>query len=231
MDNKVLNIRSSAAEFLVFSAQAGADTIEVRYEEGTLWLTQKMMGVLFDVETNTITYHLKEIYDSGELERKATTRRFRVVQMEGARNVARELDHYNLDAIISIGYRVNSIRATQFRRWATQVLKRYTLEGYVLDRKRMENGSFLDEDYFEKLLEEIREIRLSERRFYQKITDIYATSLDYDKDSPLTRRFFAKVQNKMHYAVSHQTAAEIIYKRANSTQKHMGLTSWKNSPD
>lgn len=231
MKEKNLSIRSSAEEFLIFSAQAEADTIEVRYEDGTLWLTQKMMGILFDVEANTITYHLKEIYGSSELEREATTRKFRVVQMEGNRNVARETDHYNLDAIISVGYRVNSIRATQFRRWATQVLKKYTLEGYVLDRKRMENGSFLNEDYFEKLLEEIREIRLSERRFYQKITDIYATSLDYDKDSLLTRRFFAKVQNKMHYAVSHQTAAEIIYKRADSTQNHMGLTSWKNSPD
>lgn len=231
MKEKNLSIRSSAEEFLIFSAQAGADTIEVRYEDGTLWLTQKMMGILFDVEANTITYHLKEIYGSSELEREATTRKFRVVQMEGNRNVARETDHYNLDAIISVGYRVNSIRATQFRKWATQVLKKYTLEGYVLDRKRMENGSFLNEDYFEKLLEEIREIRLSERRFYQKITDIYATSLDYDKDSLLTKRFFAKVQNKMHYAVSHQTAAEIIYKRADSTQNHMGLTSWKNSPD
>lgn len=231
MKEKKLNIRSSATEFLIFSAQAEADTIEVRYEDGTLWLTQKMMGVLFNVEANTITYHLKEIYDSRELEREATTRKFRVVQMEGNRNVSRETDHYNLDAIISVGYRVNSMRATQFRRWATQVLRKYTLEGYVLDRKRMENGSFLGEDYFEKLLEEIREIRLSERRFYQKITDIYATSLDYDKDSPLTRQFFAKVQNKMHYAVSHQTAAEIIYKRADSTQNHMGLTSWKNSPD
>lgn len=160
-------------------------------------------GVLFNVEANTITYHLKEIYDSHELEREATTRKFRVVQMEGNRNVSRETDHYNLDAIISVGYRVNSMHATQFRRWATQVLRKYTLEGYVLDRKRMENGSFLDEDYFEKLLEEIREIRLSEWRFYQKITDIYTTSLDYDKDSPLTRQFFAKVQNKMHYAVSH----------------------------
>lgn len=231
MKEKKLNIRSSATEFLIFSAQTEADTIEVRYEDGTLWLTQKMMGVLFNVEANTITYHLKEIYDSRELEKEATTRKFRVVQIEGKRNVSRETDHYNLDAIISVGYRVNSMRATQFRRWATQVLRKYTLEGYVLDRKRMENGSFLDEDYFEKLLEEIREIRLSERRFYQKITDIYATSLDYDKDSPLTRQFFAKVQNKMHYAVSHQTAAEIIYKRADSTQNHMGLTSWKNSPD
>lgn len=230
MDKKDLNIRSSATEFLIFSAQAEADTIEVRYEDGTLWLTQKMMGILFDVEANTITYHLKEIFESGELERNSTTRKFRVVQIEGSRNVTREIEHYNLDAIISVGYRVNSIKATQFRRWATQVLSKYTLEGYVLDRKRMENGAFLDADYFEKLLEEIREIRLSERRFYQKITDIYATSIDYDKDSPMTRQFFSKVQNKMHYAVSQQTAAEIIYNRADSTRNYMGLTSWKNSP-
>lgn len=230
MDKRDLNIRSSATEFLIFSAQSEADTIEVRYEEGTLWLTQKMMGILFDVEANTITYHLKEIFESGELERNSTTRKFRVVQIEGIRNVTREIEHYNLDAIISVGYRVNSMKATQFRRWATQVLKKYTLEGYVLDRKRMENGAFLDVDYFEKLLEEIREIRLSERRFYQKITDIYATSIDYDKDSPMTRQFFSKIQNKMHYAVSQETAAEIIYNRVDSTQNYMGLTSWKNSP-
>jgi len=226
-----LNIRSSAAEFLVFSMQEGKDSIEVRYENENLWLTQKMMGQLFDVESNTITYHLKEIYESGELEKESTTRKFRVVQLEGTRKVSREIEHYNLDAIISVGYRVNSMRATQFRRWATKILRIYTIQGYVMDRKRMENGSFIGEDYFEKLLEEIREIRLSERRFYQKITDIYATSVDYDKGSPLTRQFFAKVQNKMHYAVSNQTAAEIIYYRADSTQEYMGLTSWKNSPD
>lgn len=226
-----LNIRSSATEFLVFSMQAGADSLEVRYEDENLWLTQKMMGQLFDVESNTITYHLKEIYDSGELEKESTARKFRVVQQEGDRNVNREIEHYNLDAIISVGYRVNSMRATQFRRWATKILRIYTIQGYVMDRKRMENGSFLDEDYFEKLLEEIREIRLSERRLYQKITDIYATSIDYDKDSPLTRQFFAKVQNKMHYAISNQTAAEIIYHRADSRKDRMGLTSWKNSPD
>lgn len=231
MQKKDLSIRSSVTEFLIFSAQAETDTIEVRYEDETLWLTQKMMGMLFDVEAHTITYHLKEIYDSGELERDSTTRKFRVVQVEGSRNVTRDLEHFNLDAIISVGYRVNSLRATQFRRWATQILKKYTLQGYVLDRKRMENGAFLNEDYFEKLLEEIREIRLSERRFYQKVTDIYATSIDYDKDSPITRQFFAKVQNKMHYAVSKQTAAEIIYTRADSTQNHMGLTAWKNSPN
>ncbi len=225
-----INIRSSATEFLIFSMQSNVDSIEVRYEDENLWLTQKMMGQLFDVESNTITYHLREIYDSGELEKEPTTQKFRVVQLEGTRNVAREIEHYNLDAIISVGYRVNSMRATQFRRWATQILKIYTIQGYVMDKKRMENGSFIDEDYFEKLLEEVREIRLSERRFYQKITDIYATSIDYDKASPLTRQFFAKVQNKMHYAVSNQTAAEIIYGRADSKQNYMGLTSWKNSP-
>jgi len=174
------------------------------------------MARLFDVESNTITYHLGEVYKSGELEENATTRKFRVVQLEGEREVNREIIHYNLDAIISVGYRVNSLKATQFRRWATEVLKKFTIQGYVLDRKRMENGAFLDEDYFEKLLEEIREIRLSERRFYQKITDIYATSMDYDKSSPIIKAFFAKVQNKMHYAVTKNTAAEIIYSRADS---------------
>ena len=153
------------------------------------------MAQLFDVESNTLTYHLGEVYKSGELEENATTRKFRVVQLEGGREVNREIIHYNLDAIISVGYRVNSLKATQFRRWATEVLKKFTIQGYVLDRKRMENGAFLDEDYFEKLLEEIREIRLSERRFYQKIADIYTTSMDYDKASPITKELFAKVQN------------------------------------
>lgn len=231
MSEKDLTIRNSTAEFLIFEKQSHADSIEVRYEDETLWLTQKMMAQLFDVEPNTITYHLKEVFDSGELERLATTRKFRVVQTEGSRKVTRTIDHYNLDAVISVGYRVNSIRATQFRRWATQVLARYAKTGYVIDRKRMENGAFLNEDYFERLLEEIREIRLSERRFYQKVTDLYATAVDYDKNSPTTRQFFARVQNKMHYAVSHQTAAEIIYHRADSKREHMGLTSWANSPD
>lgn len=228
---KKIQIRSSVEEFLVFSSQSGEDSVEVRYQDKSLWLTQKMMGVLFDVEPNTITYHLGEVYSSGELEREATTRKFRAVQLEGERQVTRQIDHYSLDAIISVGYRVNSIRATQFRRWSTSVLKKYIIEGYVLDRKRMENGTYLDEDYFEQLLEEIREIRLSERRFYQKITDIYATSVDYDKNSPQTKQFFAKVQNKIHFAIAHQTAAEIIYKRADSEQQFMGLTSWKNAPD
>ena len=228
---KDLNIRSSAAEFLIFEKQAHADSIEVRYEDGTLWLTQKMMANLFDVDVRTVNEHLTNIYKTEELEKDATIRKFRIVQTEGTRQVAREIDHYNLDAVISVGYRVNSIRATQFRRWATQVLKQYAITGYVIDRKRMENGAFLDEDYFERLLEEIREIRLSERRLYQKITDIYATSVDYDKDSPLTKAFFANVQNKMHYAITGNTAAELIMDRADSRVEHMGLSTWESAPD
>ena len=230
-ERKDLLIRNSTAEFLTFELQSKQDSIEVRYEDETIWLTQKMMATLFDVESNTITYHLQEIYKSGELEREATTRKFRVVQTEGARQVSREVDHYNLDAVISVGYRVNSIRATQFRRWATQVLKQFAIRGYVIDKKRMENGTALGEDYFERLLEEIREIRLSERRFYQKITDIYATSIDYDAKAPTSQKFFATVQNKMHYAVTGHTAGELIAVRADSDKPHMGLTSWETSPD
>lgn len=229
-DVKDLIIRNSTAEFLTFELQAKEDSIEVRYEDETIWLTQKMMSVLFDVESHTITYHLQEIFKSGELDKDSTTRKFRVVQTEGTRQVNRETDHYNLDAVISVGYRVNSIRATQFRRWATQVLKQFAVTGYVLDRKRMENGAFLGEDYFERLLEEIREIRLSERRFYQKITDIYATSIDYDKNSPITKQFFATVQNKMHYAVTGLTAAELIKDRVSADKPNMGLTTWDHSP-
>jgi len=172
----------------------------------------------------------ENIYDSGELSREPTIRKFRIVQTEGKREVTRNVDFYNLDAIISVGYRVNSKRATQFRQWATQVLKEFAIKGYVLDRKRLENGTFLGEDYFERLLEEIREIRLSERRFYQKITDIYATALDYNKDAPTTREFFAKVQNKLHYAIHGHTAAELISERADSEKPHMGLTSWEKAP-
>ena len=229
--NKELSIRSSAAEFLIFETQAKEDSIEVRYEDNTLWLTQKMMAQLFSVESNTITYHLQDLFRSKEIIEDSTTRKFRVVQTEGNRQVTREILHYNLEAIISVGYRVNSIKATQFRRWATGILQQYAIKGYVLDKKRMENGSFLGEDYFEELLEEIREIRLSERRFYQKITDIYSTAMDYDKDSPITKEFFSKVQNKLHFAVSHQTAAEIVYDRADHTKQNMGLTTWKNAPN
>lgn len=229
--NKELSIRSSAVEFLIFEIQAKEDSVEVRYEDNTLWLTQKMMCRLFDVEKSTLSEHLENIYSSQELTKEATVRNFRTVQTEGNRQVTREILHYNLEAIISVGYRVNSIKATQFRRWATQVLQQYAIKGYVLDKKRMENGSFLGEDYFEELLEEIREIRLSERRFYQKITDIYSTAMDYDKDSPITKEFFSKVQNKLHFAVSHQTAAEIVYDRADHIKQNMGLTTWKNAPN
>ena len=225
---KDLNIRSSAAEFLIFEKQAHADSIEVRYEDGTLWLTQKMMANLFDVSVPTINEHLKNVFSEGELEEPSVIRKFRITASDGK---SYNTNHYNLDAVISVGYRVNSIRATQFRRWATQVLKQYAITGYVIDRKRMENGAFLDEDYFERLLEEIREIRLSERRLYQKITDIYATSVDYDKDSPLTKAFFANVQNKMHYAITGNTAAELIMDRADSRVEHMGLSTWESAPD
>jgi len=227
---KKVQIRNSTSEFLIFTNQSKTSTIEARYEDETIWLSQKLMSELFNVEVNTINYHLKEIYKSFEIQEEPTIRKFRIVQQEGTREVNREVEFYNLDAIISVGYRVNSVRATQFRQWATQILKEYAIKGYVLDRKRMENGSFLDEDYFEHLLEEIREIRLSERRFYQKVTDIYATSIDYNIDSPTTKDFFAKVQNKLHYAIHQHTAAELIVKRADSKREYMGLTSWKNSP-
>lgn len=230
-DGKELSIRNSTAEFLIFELQSKQDSIEVRYEDETIWLTQKMMATLFDVSVKTISEHLQNVYDQEELEREATIRKFRIVQTEGTRQVNREVDHYNLDAVISVGYRVNSIRATQFRRWATQVLKQFAIRGYVIDRKRMENGTALGEDYFERLLEEIREIRLSERRFYQKVTDIYATSVDYDAKSPISQKFFATVQNKMHYAVTGHTAGELIKERADSQRPNMGLTSWEGSPD
>ena len=228
---KDLLIRNSTAEFLTFELQSKQDSIEVRYEDETIWLTQKMMATLFDVTPPTISEHLKNIIASGELDEKATLRKFRIVQTEGTRQVNRDVDHYNLDAVISVGYRVNSIRATQFRRWATQVLKQFAIRGYVIDKNRMENGTALGEDYFERLLEEIREIRLSERRFYQKITDIYATSIDYDAKAPTSQKFFATVQNKMHYAVTGHTAGELIAARADSDKPHMGLTSWEGSPD
>jgi len=224
-------IRNSTAEFLIFTKQSGEKGIEALYEDKSVWLTQKLMATLFDVTIPTINEHLKNIYETGEISRDATIRKFRTVQTEGSRDVSRKVDFYNLDAIISVGYRVNSVRATQFRQWATQVLSEFAIKGYVLDKKRMENGSFLDEDYYERLLEEIREIRLSERRFYQKITDIYATSVDYNKDAPTTREFFAKVQNKLHFAIHGHTAAELIALRADSTKENMGLNSWENSPD
>lgn len=231
MSNKDLYIRSSSAEFLIFEQQKKEKGIEVRFEDGDLWLTQKALGELYDTSKQDISYHIKNIYNDLELNQDSTVKEFLTVQKEGNREVKRKTTYYNLDAVISVGYRVNTDRAIQFRRWATNVLKEFSKKGYIIDKKRMENGTFFDEDYYEELLAEIREIRLSERRFYQKITDIYATSIDYDRKSPTTIKFFKKVQNKMHYAVTHQTAAEIIYNRADHTKEHMNLTSWKHSPD
>lgn len=222
-----LKIRSSTAEFLIFTAQAGEESIEVRIADETVWLTQKLMAELFDVDVRTVSEHLQNIFRSDELQEDAVIRKFRITAADGKKY---QTQFYNLDAIISVGYRVNSVRATQFRQWTTQVLRDFAIKGYVLDKKRMENGVFLDEDYFELLLEEIREIRLSERRFYQKITDIYATSLDYNKDAPTTRIFFAKVQNKLHFAIHGHTAAELIVNRADAGKEHMGLSSWENGP-
>ncbi len=228
---KILQIRNSTAEFLIFTAQAGENSIEVRVDEGTVWLTQKLIAELFGVVVPTVNEHLSNIYAQDEISREATIRKFRTVQTEGSREVARNIDFYNLDAIISVGYRVNSHRATQFRQWATGVLRDFAIRGYVLDKERLKNGALFSQDYFDNLLEEIREIRLSERRFYQKITDIYATSLDYNKEAETTQAFFAKVQNKLHFAIHGGTAAELIVQRADSSKDHMGLTSWEKAPD
>lgn len=223
-----LTIRNSTVEFLIFTRDQGGDGIEVRHEGESIWLTQKLMAALFDVTVPTINEHLKNVFASGELQPDSVIRKFRTTAADGK---AYDINHYDLDAIISVGYRVNSVRATQFRQWATQVLREFAVKGYVLDRKRLENGTFLGEDYFERLLAEIREIRLSERRFYQKITDIYATAVDYNRDAPTTRAFFAKVQNKLHYAIHGRTAAELIRDRADATEPNMGLTSWEAGPD
>ena len=227
-ESKSLTIRNSTAEFLIFTQQAGEEGIEVRYEEESIWLSQKLMSELFSVDVRTISEHLKNIFESGELGADSVIRKFRTTAADGK---SYNTQFYNLDAIISVGYRVNSVRATQFRQWATKVLREFAVKGYVMDKKRLENGSFLGEDYFERLLAEIREIRLSERRFYQKITDIYATSVDYNKDAPTTREFFAKVQNKLHYAIHRHTASELIKKRADSSKPHMGLTNWEGGPE
>lgn len=228
---KKIEIRNSTAEFLIFQIEGKVQGIEVYYKDENIWATQKTMATLFDCSTDNIGLHLKNVYETRELTIEATTEKISVVQQEGNRKVSRNLQFYSLDAIIAVGYRVNSIRATQFRQWATNILRQYAICGYVLDRKRMENGTFLGEDYFEHLLAEIREIRLSERRFYQKLTDIYATSMDYNKDAPTTHLFFKRIQNKMHYAVHGHTAAELIMERANADKEHMGLTTWENAPD
>ena len=226
-DNKKI-IRNSTAEFLIFVNGVKEDGVEVRYQDGMIWLTQKTMSELFDVNIRTINEHLQNIFSSGELDENSVIRKFRITARDGKNYNSK---HYNLDAIISVGYRVNSKRATQFRRWATSVLKKYAIRGYVIDKERMKNGAFLGEEYFEHLLAEIREIRLSERLFYQKITDIYATSVDYNKDAHTTKEFFAKVQNKLHFAIHGYTAAALVKERADSQKQYMGLNSWKNSPD
>lgn len=228
---KKFEIRNSTAEFLIFQIEGKEDGVQVMYHDETIWCSQKAMALLFDCSTDNIGLHLKNIYETGELTPESTSEDFSAVQTEGTRQVNRKLKFYNLDAIISVGYRVNSTRATQFRQWCTFVLRQFAIRGYVIDKKRMENGSFIGEDYFEHLLAEIREIRLSERRFYQKLTDIYSTAIDYNRDAPTTRLFFKKVQNKMHYAVHGHTAAELIVERANADKEHMGLTTWENAPN
>ena len=229
-----VTIRSSAAEYLTYVASVGdqPDSIEMRYEDENIWLTQKMMATLYDVNVRTVNEHIKKIYSDSELEPISTIRKFRIVQTEGSRQVSREVAHYNLQMIIAVGFKVNNERAVQFRKWANRIVKDYTIKGWAVDDERLKNGgSMLTTEYFDRLLEQIREIRLSERRFYQKITDIYATSLDYDRTAKTTKQFFAKVQNKMHYAVHGHTAAELIYERANAEKPHMGLTTWAAAPD
>ena len=228
---KNLQIRNSTMEFLTFVLDGKEDGVQVLYKDDTIWATQKAMSILFDCSTDNIGLHLKNIFNSNELDEKSTTEKISVVQTEGDREVNRTMTFYNLDAVISVGYRVNSLRATQFRQWTTNVIRQFAIRGYVIDRKRMENGTFIGQDYFEHLLAEIREIRLSERRFYQKLTDIYSTAIDYSSDAATTKLFFKKIQNKIHYAVHGHTAAELIVERASEEKEHMGLTTWENAPN
>ncbi len=228
MEDKKIQIRNSTVDFLVFTRDAKEEGIEVRVQDGDVWLTQKAIGRLFDIDRSVVAKHLKNIYDSGELDINSTCAKYAQVAGNGK---TYQYNYYSLAAIIALGYRVNSERATEFRQWATRILDTFTKQGYVLDKNRLVNGQIFDDDYFEHLISEIQEIRASERRFYQKITDIYATSVDYSLDSPITKHFFANVQNKMHYAVHHHTAAEIIVERANHMKENMGLTTWKNAPN
>ena len=228
-----ITIRSSAAEYLTYVASIGdqQDSIEMRYEDENIWLTQKMMATLYDVGLPTINEHIKKVYADNELEEAATIRNFRIVQTEGSRQVTRDTKHYNLQMIIAVGFKVNNERAVQFRKWANGIVKDYTIKGWVMDDERLKRGTYLTEKYFDEQLERIREIRASERKFYQKITDLYATAIDYDRDSAATKRFYATVQNKMHYAVHGHTAAELIVERADHEKEHMGLTTWADAPD
>ena len=229
-DNEL--IRSSAAEYLTYIAASGEERVEIRYQDENIWLTQKMLASIYDVGLPTINHHINQIFNDNELDKSSTIRNFRIVQKEGDRSVSREVAHYNLQMIIAVGFKVNNEKAVQFRKWANQIVKDYTIKGWVMDEERLKNGgSILTEKYFEEQLERIREIRMSERKFYQKITDIYATSIDYDKTAKSTIRFFSAVQNKLHYAVSGNTAAEIVYNRADHKKENMGLTSWNGAPD
>lgn len=230
---KDLAIRSSAAEYLTFVASAGESdaSFEMRYEDENIWLTQRMMAALYDVGLPTINEHIKRIYADGELTEGATIRKFRIVQTEGARQVSREVIHYNLQMIVAVGFKVNNQRAVQFRKWAGQIVKDHTIQGWTMDAERLKKGHMFTDEYFERQLQQIREIRLSERKFYQKVTDLYVTAFDYDKDAATTRLFFQTVQNKMHFAVHRHTAAELIVERADASREHMGLTTWENAPD
>ena len=230
---QAITIRSSAAEYLTFVAATGEnqDNIEMRYEDENIWLTQKMLATLYDVEVPTINYHIKKIFRDSELQSEATIRKFLIVQNEGTREVSRAVEHYNLQMIIAVGFKVNSERAVQFRKWVNQIAKEYTIKGWVMDDERLKRGTYLTDKYFEEQLARVREIRASERKFYQKVTDLYATAVDYDKTAKMTKRFYATVQNKMHFAVHGHTAAELIMDRANSEKEHMGLTTWQDAPD
>ncbi len=229
-----ITLRSSAAEYLTFVSAIGdqPESVELRYQDENIWLTQRLMAELYGVDVRTISEHIQKIYADRELEEEATIRNFRIVQTEGTRQVSREVKHYSLQMIIAVGFKVNNERAVQFRKWANAVVKDYTIQGWVMDSERLKKGgTILMKDYFEKQLEKVREIRLSERRFYQKVTDIYATSIDYDPTAAATQRFFAAVQNKLHYAVHQHTAAELIYERADAAKEHMGLTTWEGAPE
>lgn len=232
-DPKEITIRSSAAEYLTYVASTGESTnsVEMRYEDENIWLTQKLMATLYDVDVRTINYHIGQVFADSELEEAATIRKFRIVRSEGERQVNREINHYNLQMIIAVGFKVNSERAIQFRKWVNQIAMTYTIKGWVMDDERLKQGTYLTDKYFDEQLERIREIRASERKFYQKVTDLYATAVDYDKNAAATKRFYATVQNKMHYAVHGHTAAELIVERADSAREHMGLMTWQDAPD
>lgn len=227
-----VTIHSSAAEYLTYIAATGdnPESYEMRYEDENIWLTQKMIAALYDVALPTVNEHIKKIYADAELSEEATIRNFRIVQTEGSRQVSREIAHYNLQMIIAVGFKVNNERAVRFRKWAGQIVKDYTIQGWTMDKERLKKGHMFTDEYFERQLQQIREIRLSERKFYQKVTDLYATAFDYDKDATTTKEFFKMVQNKMHYAVHRHTAAELIVERADAKKEHMGLTTWENAP-